>query len=80
VAQIVRPETILGWHRKLVAKKFDGSRKRASAAGSRTAPVIEELVLRFARDYDVLSLLRFSRGVAQARFCILPERQIVAPR
>ena len=24
VAQIVRPETILGWHRRLVAKKFDG--------------------------------------------------------
>jgi putative transposase len=24
VAQIVRPETILAWHRKLVAKKFDG--------------------------------------------------------
>ena len=29
VAQIVRPETILEWHRRLVAKKFDGSRKRA---------------------------------------------------
>ena len=25
VAQIVRPETILAWHRRLVAKKFDGS-------------------------------------------------------
>ena len=25
VAQIVRPETILAWHRKLVAKKFDGT-------------------------------------------------------
>lgn len=28
VAQIVRPETILGWHRRLVAKKFDGSKQR----------------------------------------------------
>ena len=27
VAQIVRPETILGWHRRLVTKKFDGSKK-----------------------------------------------------
>ena len=26
VAQIVRPETILGWHRKLVVMKFDGSK------------------------------------------------------
>ena len=28
VASIVRPETILGWHRRLVAKKFDGSKNR----------------------------------------------------
>ncbi len=27
VANIVRPDTILGWHRKLVAKKFDGSQE-----------------------------------------------------
>jgi len=31
VAQIVRPETILGWHRKLIAKKFDGSNSRLLA-------------------------------------------------
>jgi len=29
VAQIVRPETILGWHRRLIARKFDGSKNRA---------------------------------------------------
>ena len=28
VANIVKPETILAWHRRLVAKKFDGSKKR----------------------------------------------------
>ena len=27
-ATIVKPETILGWHRKLVAQKFDGSTQR----------------------------------------------------
>src|SRR6266404_1732456 len=26
IAQIVRPETILTWHRRLIAKKFDGSK------------------------------------------------------
>ena len=30
VAQIVRPETILRWHRKLIARKFDGSKNRTS--------------------------------------------------
>lgn len=29
VANIVRPETILGWPRKLVARKFDSSKNRA---------------------------------------------------
>src|SRR2546430_602112 len=28
VAKIVKPDTILGWHRKCVAQKFDGSQQR----------------------------------------------------
>src|ERR671922_537330 len=28
VASIVKPDTILAWHRKLVAQKFDGSEQR----------------------------------------------------
>ncbi len=28
VAHIVKPDTILAWHRKLVAQKFDGSKQR----------------------------------------------------
>ena len=50
VAQIVRPETILAWHRRLVAKKFDGSRNRPPADTLAKAEAIEELVLRFARE------------------------------
>jgi hypothetical protein len=30
VATLVSPETILAWHRRLVARKFDGSKKRVS--------------------------------------------------
>jgi hypothetical protein len=30
VAQIVRPETILGWYRQLIARKFDGSKRRTA--------------------------------------------------
>jgi len=37
VAQIVRPETILGWHRKLIARKFDGSKSRSSVGRRRRA-------------------------------------------
>jgi hypothetical protein len=30
VARIAKPDTILGWYRKLVAAKFDGSKQRRS--------------------------------------------------
>ena len=50
VAQIVRPETILGWHRRLIAKKFDGSKNRSPGKGGSTSDEIEELVLQFARE------------------------------
>ncbi len=50
VAQIVRPETILAWHRRLIAKKFDGSRNRSPGKCGSTCNEIAELVLRLARE------------------------------
>jgi hypothetical protein len=50
VAQIVRPEAILAWHRKLVAKKFDSSRNRSTVGRPATPNSLEELVLQMARD------------------------------
>ena len=49
VAQIVRPKTILGWHRKLIARKFDGSKNRSSVSPGSTDKRIEALVLQFAK-------------------------------
>src|ERR1035441_7289366 len=50
VAQMVRPETILGWHRKLIARKFDGSKQRTSVGRPATGQTIEELVLQLAQE------------------------------
>ena len=50
VAQIVTPDTILGWYRKLIAKKFDGSQKRRAPGRPRTKQEIQELVLKLARE------------------------------
>jgi putative transposase len=50
VASIVKPDTILAWHRKLVAQKFDGSKHRQSPGRPRVDPALEELVLRMARE------------------------------
>ena len=49
VATIVTPETLLAWHRKLVAQKYDGSGKRGPGR-PRTTDEIETLVVRMAEE------------------------------
>src|SRR5689334_14654407 len=50
VACVAKPDTILGWHRRLVAVKFDGSKRRSYPGRPRISPEAESLVLRFARE------------------------------
>src|SRR5690349_11377521 len=49
VATAVTPETLLAWHRKLIAKKYDGSAQR-TAGRPRTAAEIATLVTRMAEE------------------------------
>jgi hypothetical protein len=48
VIQIVRPDTLMRWYRRLVAKKFDGSKRRTGRP--EIPPHVCRLVLRFARE------------------------------
>jgi transposase InsO family protein len=50
VAHIVRPETILGWNKRLIARKFDGSKKRRYPGRPRVEGELERLILQFARE------------------------------
>jgi putative transposase len=50
VATIVKPDTILGWHRKLVAQKFDGSQQRKTPGRPPIDQELEALVVRMARE------------------------------
>src|SRR5215472_14201717 len=50
VASIVTPDTILAWHRKLVAQKFDGSQQRKTSGRPPTASELEALVVRMAQE------------------------------
>jgi putative transposase len=51
VACVAKPDTILAWYRRLIARKFDGSKFRASSPGHpRIAPEVETLIVRFARE------------------------------
>jgi putative transposase len=50
VATVARPETILAWYRKLVARKFDGSKARRSPGRPRIKREVEQLIIRMARE------------------------------
>ena len=49
VATIVRPETLLAWHRKLIAEKYDGSSRRGPGR-PKTLGKIEALVVKLATE------------------------------
>jgi transposase InsO family protein len=50
VANIVTPDTILAWHRRLVAQKFDGSQQRKAPGRPPIDPELEALLVRMARE------------------------------
>jgi transposase InsO family protein len=50
VATIVKPDTILAWHRKLVAQKFDDSQQWKALGRPKIDPELEALVVRMAQE------------------------------
>jgi putative transposase len=49
VANVARPDTILGWYRKLVARKFESSKARRGP-GPRIKREVEQLIVRMASE------------------------------
>jgi hypothetical protein len=50
VATIARPDTILAWYRKLMARKFDGSKARCDPGTPRIRREVEQLIVRMASE------------------------------
>src|SRR5262245_26009600 len=50
VATMAQPDTILGWYRKLVASKFDGSIVRRGPGRPRIRREVEQLIVRMAEE------------------------------
>jgi putative transposase len=50
VAHVVKPDTILGWHNKLVAQKFDGSKQRKALGRPKVDHELEALIVRLAQE------------------------------
>jgi putative transposase len=85
VATIVTPETLLTWHRKLIALKYDGSGQRGPGR-PRTAQATEALVLRMAdenRDWGYRriqgALSNLGHQIARSTIAEILERHGVEP-
>ena len=50
IATIVKLDTLLAWHRKLVAQKFDGSEQRKSVGRPRVDKELEDWVVKMAKE------------------------------
>ena len=86
VATIVKPDTILGWHRKLVAHKFDGSTQRKAPERPMIDPELEALIVRMAEEnrswgYDriVGALANLGLTVSAQRVGNVLKRHSIAP-
>jgi putative transposase len=67
---IVTPDTILRWHRMLVAKKWDYSENRKSVGRPRIRQVIVDLILRFAKENPPWGYDRIQGGLANVGYHI----------
>src|SRR5499427_3134849 len=63
VATIVTPETLMAWHRKLIAQKYDGSSFRTPGR-RRTAKEIAALVVRMAEENRAWGYRRIQGALA----------------
>src|SRR6516164_2739487 len=86
VACTAQPDTILAWYRRLIARKFDGSKNRASAGRPRVEPEVEALVVRLAREnsgwgYDriVGALANLGQHLSDQTVGNILRRQDIAP-
>ena len=70
VACIVKPETILGWYRKLIAQKFDGSVFRKYPGRRKINAEIESLVIQFAEENPSWGYSRIAGALSNLGFKI----------
>jgi putative transposase len=67
VGTLFTPDTILRWHRMLVAKKWDYSQRRKPPGRPRTKQEIVDLILRFARENPTWGYDRIQGALANRR-------------
>jgi hypothetical protein len=79
VATIVTPETLLVWHRKLIAQKYDGSKHRGPGR-PRTRQKFQDLVVRMATENRDWGYRRIQGRASQSRPCSGPKHHREHPQ
>jgi hypothetical protein len=65
VATIVTPQTLLAWHRRLIAKKYDGSANRTPGR-PKTLEEISDLVVRMAEEKSHVGYRRIQGAISNS--------------
>ena len=73
VATAAKPETILGWYRRLVARKFDGSKRRGFPGRPRVDRQIEDLVVRMAQENPAWGYDRIVGALANLGYTVADQ-------
>jgi len=86
VACVAKPETILAWYHRLIARKFDGSKHRSYPGRPRVTRELEALILRLAqenkgRGYDRIAgaLANLGHQVSDQTIGNILKRHGIAP-
>jgi transposase InsO family protein len=62
---LAKPSTMMGWYRRLIARKFDGSAHRRQPGRPRIKPSTEELILHFAKENPRWGCLKICGALKQ---------------
>jgi putative transposase len=70
MASLVTPDTILAWHRQLIAKKYDGSEHRHAPGRPTISAELEALVVRLAQENRSWGYARIAGALAHLRYTV----------
>ena len=70
VACVAKPDTILAWYRRLIAQKFDGSKRRSYPGRPPVAENIERLIVRMAQENSGWGYDRIVGASANLGHCV----------
>ncbi len=74
IGTIFTPDTLLGWYRKLVARKWDYSKRRKKTGRPPICKAHTDQVLRFAKDNPTWGYDRISGALKNLKIVISPTK------